>query len=269
MKKKLLIALAVSALTATSAFAALTAPGLGVLGSVHDMNSVGGGVAKDAQGRVCAFCHTPHHALDSNAPGYGDYMPLWSHTMTTQAFTQYGADSYTYDAATAGSIDPLIGPSRLCMSCHDGLIAPDQHYGGTSLTDVKFAGNEFTGADWQIGIGANGALNRTHPIGFKLADAVTADLTSNPASSGETGFNAGVGDGSAVYLGAKTATKTIASQLYNGYMTCATCHDVHNKDNATNAAAGIDGDHPDTVNRNYLVFSPQSGSQLCLSCHNK
>jgi Zn-finger protein len=261
MKKQILIALAVSAITATSALA-LTAPGGGVLGSVHDMNAVGNGIAKDAQGRVCAFCHTPHHAIDSTDPAAGDYMPLWSHKLTTQAYAQY--DSGTYDAKTVGVIDPLVGPTRLCMSCHDGAIAPDQHYGATSASNKLFAGNEFTGAELQIGIGADGALNRTHPIGFNLADVAAADAIGSNAS-GAAGFVTDVAT-TATYKG---TTKTIASQLYNGIMTCATCHDVHNKDNVENLAAGIDADHPDTVGRNYLVFATQSGSQLCLSCHNK
>ena len=270
MKKQLLVALAVTAISASAAYATVTTTaGNGVVGSVHDMNSVGDGIAPDAQGRVCAFCHTPHHAIDASDPNYGDYMPLWSHTLTSQAYTQYGADSYTYDAAKAGAIDPLVGPTRLCMSCHDGSIAPDQHYGATSASNKKFSGNEFTGADLQIGIGANGALNRTHPIGFKLADAVAADLAGSNPAPGAAGFNPGVAAGTAIYKGNPVA-KTIGSQLYNGYMTCATCHDVHNKDNATNVVGGgINADHTDTVGRNYLVFSPQSGSQLCLSCHNK
>ena len=262
MKKQLLIALAVSAITASSALA-LTAPGGGVLGSVHDMNAVGNGIAKDAQGRVCAFCHTPHHAIDSTDPAAGDYMPLWSHKLTVQAYAQY--DSGTYDAKTVGAIDPLVGPTRLCMSCHDGLIAPDQHYGSAN-TGTKFPGNEFTGGvtgALQIGIGAAGALDRTHPIGFNLVDAIAADVTSNPAG-GASGFVAGLPDTN--YLG---TSKPVSSQLFNGFMTCATCHDVHNKDNVENVAAGIDADHPDTVGRNYLVFATQSGSQLCLSCHNK
>ncbi len=268
--KKLLIVTALSALTAASAYANVTTnAGGGVLGSVHDMNSVGAGIVPDAQGRVCAFCHTPHHALDASAPGYGDYMPLWSHTLTTQAYTQYGADSYTYDAGKDTAIDPLVGPTRLCMSCHDGAIAPDQHYGATSATNKKFAGNEFTGADLQIGVGANGALNRTHPIGFNLAAAVAADEGSTGSNPGAgNGFKPGVGDGTARFLG-NPVSKTIGTQLYNGFMTCATCHDVHNKDNAPNPVGGGDADHKDTVGRNYLVFSPQTGSQLCLSCHNK
>ena len=264
MKKLISVALAVSALIATSAYAALTAPGGGVLGSVHDMNSVGNGIAKDNQGRVCAFCHTPHHAMDSTDSAAGDYMPLWSHKLTTESYTQY--DSATFDAKLVGAIDPLVGPTRLCMSCHDGAIAPDQHYGAVSGSNKMFAGNEFTGAELQIGVGAAGALSRTHPIGFDLEAVCAADAAGSNAT-GAPGFVANIASG-ATFKG--SATKTIQSQLHNGkIMTCATCHDVHNKDNVVNTAAGLDADHPDVVQRNFLVFATQSGSLLCLSCHNK
>ena len=271
MKKDLLLAVAVTALSASSVIAAtyeqLTPAGGGVLGSVHDMNSVANAINKDAQGRVCAFCHTPHHAI-VDATAQADYMPLWSHNLTTESYTQYGALSFTYDADD-NVIDPLVGPTRLCMSCHDGLIAPDQHYGSAN-TGTKFPGNEFTGGvtgALQIGIGAAGALDRTHPIGFNLVDAIAADVTSNPAG-GASGFVAGLPDTN--YLG---TSKPVSSQLFNGFMTCATCHDVHNKDNVVNddytGAGNIGNDHTDDIGRNYLVFAKQAGSQLCLSCHNK
>ena len=264
MKKKLFIALALSALTVSAAFATVTAlPGTGVSGSVHDMNAVENRIQKDVQGRVCAFCHTPHHAMDSTDPNAGEYMPLWSHKLTTETYTQY--DSATLDAKVVGVIDPLAGPTRLCMSCHDGAIAPDQHYGAVSGSNTRFAGNEFTGAELQIGVGAAGDLTRTHPIGFDLQAVCAADATGSNAT-GAPGFVANIASG-AMFKG---SAKTIQSQLHNGkIMTCVTCHDVHNKDNVVNTAAGLDDDHPDIVQRNYLLFATQSGSQLCLSCHNK
>jgi hypothetical protein len=44
-------------------------------------------------------------------------------------------------------------------------------------------------------------------------------------------------------------------------MTCATCHDVHNKKNLYTTTG--------TEAVNYLVLAPQAGSKLCLSCHIK
>src|SRR5690242_3544948 len=115
-KKSVLVALTFVAM-GTVAFAG-TAPKSGIPGSIHDMTKYGALDASDPesqQGRVCAYCHTPHHAItDGN-----DYLPLWSHKVTSTTFTPYA--SATIDA----SIDPttmMEGPSKLCMSCHDGSV---------------------------------------------------------------------------------------------------------------------------------------------------
>ena len=92
--KKILVAVAVASLTATASYGAFVAktantPAAGVLNSVHDMRGYAGtGVDVTVGGvdqqRVCAFCHTPHHALADNTGGIADYLPLWSHALTSQ-----------------------------------------------------------------------------------------------------------------------------------------------------------------------------------------
>ena len=124
--KKILLALSLVALSAV-AFAAPGDPGTGVLASVHDMRTAtGSGPGSDFGGndRVCAFCHTPHHAYQGSDPN--EYYPLWSRTLDGENFAPYA--SSTINAIDWAS-DVAIGPTRLCMSCHDGTIAVDQHYG--------------------------------------------------------------------------------------------------------------------------------------------
>ena len=163
--RKLIPVIALSALIATVAYAGNT-PGTGILNSPHDMNTVTG-LAPDNQGRACAFCHTPHHAVDLA----GQYNPLWSHQPTALAgVTPYM--SPTFDAGNSALIDPLIGPSRLCMSCHDGAIAPDQHYGSANVTHTgRFASDTFAGypsAVKNIAVGLGGNFGNDHPIGFDI-----------------------------------------------------------------------------------------------------
>jgi predicted CXXCH cytochrome family protein len=219
-KMTILLCVAIVALWALPVFAG-PAPGTGIVGSQHDMNVVSNA---DGQNRVCAFCHTPHHALDdTNA----DYLPLWSHQMTTQTFTPY--DSDTLDANVT---DPLAGPSRLCMSCHDGAIAVDQHY-GLSGTDLR------TGDSWGgIAVGATGDLTNDHPIGFDYTAVAAVDDEIRPETTPTT----------------NPSIPTIADLLLDGTtMTCSSCHDVHNTDS----------------NDNYFLINLQSGSQICLTCHDK
>jgi hypothetical protein len=264
--KKMLLVVALTALATTAAFAGST-PGTGVAGSPHDMNTVTG-LSDDNQGRVCAFCHTPHHAVDLA----GQYNPLWSHKPTDLAgVTPYSSPTFDVEQIAGGLVDPLIGPSRLCMSCHDGAIAPDQHYGSANVAPTgRFASDDFAGypsAVKNIAVGLGGNFGNDHPIGFDINQSLT-----------DTGIFAGVASTETWLKGGVRGTKLISAGLYKAsatatqqYMTCATCHDVHNKDNVeNNAANGIaDGNHTDTVNLNYFVYAPQSGSQLCLSCHNK
>ena len=273
--KKLLAVVALSLLTATAAFAGTTA-GTGVANSPHDMNAVTG-LTPDNQGRICAFCHTPHHAVDLA----GQYNPLWSHQPTAlDAATVTPYSSPTFDAEINGSlIDPLIGPSRLCMSCHDGAVAPDQHYGGIGgTTGGRFASDDFAAyplnGPKNIAVGLGGNFSNDHPIGFDVnksiltdGDATAGGIFDDIATTGRflRGSLTRPGTGRIISLGLYKPDPAGAEQ----YMTCATCHDVHNKDNVPNDAANGLAGHTDSQNLNYFVFAPQSGSALCLSCHNK
>ena len=221
MKKlTMVLCIVIMALWALPAFAG-PAPGTGIVGSQHDMNLVSN---PDTLNRVCAFCHTPHHALDdANA----NYLPLWSHEMTTQTFQPY--DSVTLDALVT---DVLAGPSRLCMSCHDGAIAVDQHYGSVGDTDVR------SGDSWgEIGVGFGGDLINDHPIGFSYAAVAALDDEIRPETDATT----------------NPEIPLISDLMTDGMMTCSSCHDVHNTDN----------------NEIDFLVNLQAGSQICLTCHIK
>ena len=248
MKKRILSAFLFVAVTAAAmAFAAVGDPKTGVVGSVHDMRNYGGST-NDPQDRVCAYCHTPHHAATTG----NDYLPLWSHTVSTEALSPY------WSATLQAQITPgdfLMGPSKLCMSCHDGSIAVDQHYNiaGTK----KLAGDNFLQP--AIGDAGGSTLTNDHPIGFVYND-VAAGAAGVPGTSVDVTKDnyINASDAALTYKG-NTAIK-VQDRLFDtaGYMTCATCHDVHNKKNADL-----------TGTQNYLVLAPQSGSQLCLTCHIK
>lgn len=260
MKKQILVALCI--LGAAVVANAGPLPGTGVEKSVHDMNSLSY-TTKDDQGRVCAFCHTPHHAIDTTVATQSTYLPLWSHTPNTATnFTAYGTgDGNIPFSPTLNLVyesDILVGPSRLCMSCHDGLIAVDQHYstaGTTTLNSDVFG---------KAGIASNDSLSNDHPIGFNYNTVAGAIIkgTANPTPSGTAdGY---INPATSLY-GTDTTPNTnapalkISDRLYNGIMTCATCHDVHNRRNANNANQLV----------NKLVLAPQENSALCQTCHIK
>ena len=234
--KKITILTAIAGLTLGASLAyGYTVDGGGVVGSKHDMNELSG-AAPDSLGRVCAFCHTPHHKLEATEL---DYNPLWSHTINVDtSFASY--ETVTFNSTIAG--DPLAGPSRLCMSCHDGVIAVDQHYGnvGTALTG-KITADGFG----DIAVGKFSDLSNDHPIGFDLTGihGKDAGIRANLLAPANTALN----------------TKEIAATLgfNNGkgqlLMTCASCHDVHNRDNVDTA----------------FLYEKQLDSQFCVMCHDK
>ncbi len=246
MKKTVLSMLSVAALVAMSAMVAYagTTPGSGVSLSKHDINTLAG-ATKDNQERICAFCHTPHHAVDPTA---SDYMPLWSHDLTQQTYIPYL--SATLETETKNVVDPLVGPSRLCMSCHDGIIAADQHYGTTQTATKVLTGDTFN-TNANMAVGTNGDMTNDHPIGF--------DYTKVAGADGGAGTDKHIFPATDTLAFKGNATVLVKDQLLGGnIMTCATCHDVHNKDNTNGGATG-----------NYFVYAPQKDSQLCLTCHDK
>lgn len=267
MKK--MVALAVlAAVTATASVTlAGMAPRTGVNGSLHDMNVVSG-ATDDQFGRVCVFCHTPHNATVTGMDAT-DVLPLWNKDLNTN--TNYAAYQWaTQDNLDAiGTIvDPLLGPSRLCVSCHDGSIAADSH-----ITTAAQAGSlNLTGAR---AIGEGSDLSTTHPIGFSYSDALQRN-TAADALTGATAvseialksdrFATDIDvDGTSYDRVTRAGGRTIGSVLFNGdIFTCASCHEVHNKENVVNTP-------PDGVTAapNFFLYAPEEKSLICLSCHNK
>jgi Zn-finger protein len=244
MKRKILAAIFLASFTAGAAIAGMT-PGSGIVGSAHDMNTITG-LTPDAQGRVCAFCHTPHHAMPD--PSTNDQQPLWSHE-----YTGYIVNWIPYQSPTlqANIIDPLKGPSRLCMSCHDGVVAADQHYGSVGgNSNARLQSDDWSGAAVGKATSGSADFSNDHPIGFNYNDAQAADVGGGLFPSLGRNF---IGN-------TNNPTLTVKDVLLDGdFMTCATCHDVHNKDNANNTKGGL----------NYFVYADQDGSKLCLTCHAK
>jgi len=110
-------------------------------------------------------------------------------------------------------------------------------------------------------------LTVTHPIGFQYDEAATRRTTAEiiPSSRGFV-KNAPVSAtwdttfGSSARTSAGETDKKIKDTLYGGFLTCASCHDVHNSVNAKPEAGH---------SYNYFLYAKQEGSAICLSCHVK
>ncbi len=201
-----------------------------IVNSPHNLAGRPGVVTQN--GEVCIYCHSPHV---EDITVIADYNPLWSGgVQTSTTFTPY--TSATMDADMTG--DPLVGPTRLCISCHDGTIAIDSALAASPGTRMIVPPRNIGGI---IGGGPNqrpgDSLNRDHPVGFDYIAAAAADAEIQPAT-------AAFGNG------------TISDYLFSSgteeIMTCATCHDVH-----------------EWGPGHMFLLVDNAGSALCLSCHDK
>ena len=66
--------------------------------------------ARSGETRICVFCHTPHNATPES--------PLWNRELEPQIYTVYASPTLR-----AGALPQPFGPTKLCLTCHDGTIA--------------------------------------------------------------------------------------------------------------------------------------------------
>jgi predicted CXXCH cytochrome family protein len=161
-----------------------------VVHSKHDLSTFGPGPIRAVQeSEICIFCHAPHNAAPAT--------PLWNRENPRTHYRIY--DSSTTDAR----IDQPSGPSKMCLSCHDGSMA---------------LGNVLSRQEDQPIV----MTSRTIPPG-------RADLTNDLADDHPIGFRydralSNVDD-------QIKAPELISSKLplgAHGEMHCTTCHDPHN-----------------------------------------
>ena len=184
--------------------------------SPHDFSKMGW-----AGGETCPPCHPPH---DSGTPVAG---PLWNHEASVAPFALY------HNSTLDDPVDRLGSVSKLCLSCHDGIVAIDTFSGNTGTTSM--VGDEEIEID---------VLN-DHPIG------VTWDHQTihNNASSSFC---------SQCHVTMSMASRDMPLPFYEDdlaqpRMECATCHDPHN--------------HVPDGNEYLLRVTKKDGSLICLYCH--
>jgi predicted CXXCH cytochrome family protein len=162
-------------------------PSVSIVNTPHNLNNFPGVTIPGNQ--VCLPCHTPHNALLS-----GDDNVLWNHEETGETFAMYKG---------AGAGQPE-GPSKMCLSCHDGVTAIDNYGGGTTGTNF-ITGSEALGID----------LSNDHPIGIAYPTALPASAEYRAPST----FAPGIGGGPGVRLVQISGLQRVE---------CTSCHNVHN-----------------------------------------
>ena len=159
-----------------------------VLGS-HDLTPGGTSPIRGGLSASCLYCHAPHSGVGGNTP-------LWNQQLSTAVYT-----TYTSTTETDKTTQPLLGAdSSLCLSCHDGTVAPGQTvaYKTIPMTGQMNAADKFS---------TN--LEGSHPFSLVLPLVDAPDLAASLVAQG------------------KTLDPTGTINLVNGNVECTTCHNPH------------------------------------------
>ncbi len=229
--------------------ATASSQGARIVNTPHNLSISGGGGAHNVKAteevRICVFCHTPHHAASEG--------PLWSRKSNLSIYVPY--------ASTTIKANPQQpkGPSRLCLSCHDGAVAMGVLTGDYTVSSLG-----------KIPADTNPALNAN--LGTDLS-------TSHPVSM-TYGLSGELNDKGTL------ANKGI-SLSEDTYVECTSCHDPHNnqygnflvRDNSTEHDllcrdchnktdwANADNTHRTGGLRYSSTVATQVGADGCRNCH--
>ncbi len=162
----------------------------GIVGTRHNLSVTGPGELKAlSETRICIFCHTPHNAQPAT--------PLWNKQIDARIYS-------TYTSSTMGATPGQpTGPSRLCLSCHDGTVALGAVLHPSSGIAMSASGGIPANRSSYLGT----SLFDDHPVSFSYYDSLPdPELLEAPPA---------------------------ALLFYeNGMVHCSTCHDPHNDQNS-------------------------------------
>lgn len=158
-----------------------------------------------------------------------------SATSTIAPLWNHALTTTNFSKYTSPTLDATIGApsdsSKACLSCHDGTVALGSFGGKTGSKKIEDYYNLGT------------KLDDDHPVSFTYDTSLaTKDGGLNDPSSKTVSS-----------LGGKTIKD---GMLIGGKVECGTCHDVHSGRGDSNTGG-------------YLLVVNNSGSALCLTCHNK
>ncbi|MBI3832973.1 MAG: hypothetical protein HY287_01450 [Planctomycetes bacterium] len=163
-----------------------------VVNSKHDLSAQGPGpIRAVTENEICIFCHTPHNAAPQT--------PLWNHESSRTYYRIYQSST------TNARIHQPTGPSKLCLSCHDGSIALGNVLSRPASEPIVMTAQTMPPGKTDL----TRDLSDDHPIGFRYDRAL---------SNADHEIRAPEVVTPDLPLGA------------HGEVHCTTCHDPHNNE---------------------------------------
>lgn len=244
----------------------------------HNLSASGTGTTHSTtESQICVFCHTPHGADTSQAP-------LWNKTLANTAYTPYTSSSL--DAATIQGVSAgqPLGSSKLCLSCHDGVMALG------SVRAVRGQQNQTIGSGTEVTmpVGSGSTTGFTRLIGTDLTNdhpiSVTYDVTlsdrdgelrqptMSTGASGQTlnrwGTVFGVRGKQDSYKPLLPLEPTGANSA--GQVQCTTCHDPHIRETDLTAERNIKFLRANRFQKAQPTNVYSAANDIvCLACHDK
>ncbi len=223
---------------------------IGVRSTKHDLSITGPGPIKAAPGaeptqQTCIYCHTPHKGRAAS--------PLWNHTLSPRA-SYILPESPTQLSRPS---NPPDGDSRLCLSCHDGMVAIGSvvHLRGSPTTiSMQSVGprqalmSSTQGSLTNLG----GDLSGTHLISIAYNDILKRDKDKQ-CEAGIVYFGLRFPSGVTPPIRLRPTDNMYKGKPgYNGLgVQCTSCHDPHN----------------DKYGKFLLVDHFNNSEDLCMACH--
>ena len=136
-----------------------------MLNTKHNLSISGTGTIRAiTEDRICVFCHTPHNSAPLS--------PLWNKDLRPQVYVVYASPTLK-----AGPLPQPFGPTKLCLTCHDGTIAMGavlNPAGGIGMLGTGFLP---AGSLSQFGLDLSGH----HPVSFPYHTSLpNSDLAPSP-----------------------------------------------------------------------------------------
>lgn len=160
-----------------------------VVNSKHDLSAQGPGpIRAIEENQICIFCHAPHNTAPQT--------PLWNRENPRTHYRIY--ESSTTDAR----IDQPSGPSKMCLSCHDGSMALGNVLSRPASHPIVMTARTIPPGPSDL----TNDLSDDHPIGFRY-DRALANIDRQ--------------------LKAPEVVSPLLPLGEHGTLHCTTCHDPH------------------------------------------